>query len=131
VSDKSDPNLALRVTTTDEPGVRIAVIREPQIDHERVEAFRLFLEQQVFSSQLNVILHLDGVEYLSSVALGLISLASVMAEKRNHGFVVVCTREDVLKLFVISGLYKAVMISNTVESAKLKLSAGKKTPSGE
>jgi len=128
VSDETDIRSELQSSVTDEPGIRVAVIHEPQIDHDRVDAFKAFLERYVFSSEQNIILHLAGVEYLSSVALGLLSLASVMAEKRRLGFVVVCAREEVLKLFVISGLYKAVKISNTVDSAKLKLATGKASP---
>jgi anti-anti-sigma factor len=105
----------------DEGAVRLLVVREENLEHERSDAFRSFLENAVADSSIDLILELPQIQHISSLALGLISLASVMAEKKKLQFVVVCSREEVLKLFVISGLYKAVKISNTVESARLKL----------
>jgi anti-anti-sigma factor len=106
---------------SEEGSLRVVVIHEPLIDHQHGDAFKLFLEREVFGSPSDVVLHLLGVTYLSSVALGLISLAAVMTEKRGIQFVVVCDREEVLKLFVISGLYKAVKISSSVDSARVKI----------
>lgn len=105
----------------DDGPVKVLVVKEEHLDHDRADAFRTFLETAVAESSVDLILKLAELKDISSVALGLISLASVMAENKGLQFVVVCSREEVLKLFVISGLYKGVKISNTVESARLKL----------
>ena len=114
-------NKPLLAEIHDDPAVRLLVVREENLDHDRADAFRTFLEKAVAESPADVILQLCEVQHVSSLALGLMSLASVMAEKKGSQFVIVCSREEVLKLFVISGLYKAVKISNSVESARLKL----------
>ncbi|MBI4863858.1 MAG: anti-sigma factor antagonist [Candidatus Riflebacteria bacterium] len=111
----------LEAEVEDEPSVRIAIVHEPQLDHGKVDLFKAFLEKEVFQSTKDVILHLAGVDYVNSIALGLISLAAVMCDKNGIRMVVVCAREEVLKLFVISGLYKAIKIANSLESARLKL----------
>lgn len=100
---------------------RHVIISEPTLDLDNHEDFRLLLEAEVFSAVGDVILQLDGIEFISSIALGLISLAAVTVAKRGAQLVVVCSREEVLKLFVVSGLYKGVKIASTVESAQLKL----------
>lgn len=116
-----DPNKPLAAEIHDDPAVRLLVVKEEQLDHEHADSFRTFLEKAVAEAPGHVILQLCDVQQVSSLALGLMSLASVMAEKKGSQFVIVCSREEVLKLFVISGLYKAVKISNSVESARLKL----------
>ena len=116
-----DPNRPLAAEIHDDPAVRLLVVNEEQLDHEHADSFRTFLEKAVADAPGHVILQLCNVQQVSSLALGLMSLASVMAEKKGHQFVIVCSREEVLKLFVISGLYKAVKISNSVDSARLKL----------
>lgn len=116
-----DPNRPLAADIHDDAAVRLLVVKEQHLDHDRADAFRTFLESAVAESPGDVILQLCEVKDVSSLALGLMSLASVMAEKKGTQFVIVCSREEVLKLFVISGLYKAVKISNSVESARVKL----------
>jgi anti-anti-sigma factor len=126
VSQTGSAEFSHRVSV--EERVKVVTVLEPQIDQAGVDGFKALLEREVFASDLDVILHLEGVEYLSSIALGLISLAAVMIDKRGVRFVVVCSREPVLKLFVISGLYKAVKFSNSVESARHKLASAGSVP---
>ncbi|MBI3891410.1 MAG: anti-sigma factor antagonist [Candidatus Wallbacteria bacterium] len=100
---------------------RILLLKEKAIDVNNIAEFRDLLEKHATEGTGNIILGLDDVDYMGSVALGMISLASIMVDKRAGKFVVVCGKDSILKLFIVSGLYRVIRIVETLDAARQHL----------
>jgi anti-sigma B factor antagonist len=65
----------------------------------------------------NIVVDLQGVEFLDSTGLGVL-VAGLKRMKSSEGDLsLVCTSEKILKVFRITGLMKVFRISETVEAA--------------
>ncbi|HVE76803.1 MAG TPA: STAS domain-containing protein [Actinomycetota bacterium] len=65
----------------------------------------------------NIIVSLEGVDFLDSTGLGVL-VAGLKRVKMHEGTLsVVCTKEKILKIFRITGLTKVFPIYDTVEEA--------------
>ena len=65
-----------------------------------------------------IIVLLDGVGFIDSSGLGVLVGALRRAKERNGGLVLVCSREQVLKVFRITGLDKVFSIVGTIDEAR-------------
>lgn len=101
-----------------EGNVRILRPLEDVIDLSNIEEFRDALEANSRESGAGLILDLCQVSYIGSVGLGMISLVGIMLEKEGRGFAIAADREEVLRLFTISGLCKVLRIVGTVGEAR-------------
>jgi anti-sigma B factor antagonist len=100
---------------------RVLLLKEKAIDVANIAEFRDLLEKHATEGTGNIVLGLDEVDYMGSVALGMISLASIMVDKRGGSFVVVCSKDPLLKLFIVSGLYRVLRIVESLEAARAYL----------
>ncbi|MDH4140583.1 MAG: STAS domain-containing protein [Coriobacteriia bacterium] len=76
------------------------------------------LTEQIESGCTNVLVDLEDVGFIDSSGLGVLVGALRRAKERSGGVRLVCTRENVLKIFRITGLDKVFPIFGTVEEAK-------------
>lgn len=97
---------------------RFLLLKESSIDVNNIAEFRDLLEKHATEGAGSIVLGLDGVDYMGSVALGMISLASIMVDKRGGKFVVVCAKDPILKLFIVSGLYRVIRIMESLDAAR-------------
>lgn len=107
-----------------EEGLRILRPEEDVIDLNNIEDFRDFLEEHAKSCDDDVILDLGGISYIGSVGLGMISLVGIMLGKEKRAFVIVAERDDIVRLFHISGLYRVLKIVDGLDAARRHLGRG-------
>ncbi len=100
---------------------RILLVKERAIDVQNIAQFRDLLEKHATEGTGNIVLGLDDVNFLGSVALGMISLSSIMVDKRGGKFLILCSKDSILKLFIVSGLYRVIRIVNSLEEARLQM----------
>lgn len=66
----------------------------------------------------NVVINLEGVGFIDSSGLGVLVSALRRARERGGAVRIVCTRENILKIFRITGLDKVFPIFSTPEEAQ-------------
>mgnify|MGYP000276419856 CR=1 FL=1 len=75
------------------------------------------LVELIESGCINVVVDLGGVAFIDSSGLGVLVSALRRARERDGAVRIVCTRDNVLKIFRITGLDKVFPIfSNTAEA---------------
>lgn len=104
-----------------EEGLRILRPLDEVIDLNNIEEFRDLLEENARGCEDDVILDLGAVSYIGSVGLGMISLVGIMLGKEERGFVIVADRDDIVRLFHISGLYRVLKIVDGLDAARRHL----------
>jgi anti-sigma B factor antagonist len=90
-------------------GGEVDVFTAPQLREALVAA--------VDGSSRNVVVDLQGVDFLDSTGLGV--LVAGLKRVRQHGgeLSLVCTREHILKILDITGLVKVLKVYDSVEAA--------------
>lgn len=71
----------------------------------------------VDSGQNNIIVGLEGVDFLDSTGLGVLVAGLKRVKSRNGSLSVVCTKDRILKIFRITGLTKVFPIHDSAEAA--------------
>ncbi len=66
----------------------------------------------------NVIVNLEGVSFIDSSGLGVLVSALRRARERDGAVRIVCTRENILKIFRITGLDKVFPVFTDVAEAR-------------
>ena len=94
------------------------------IDVATAPRLREQLVAVVTGGQPNVVLDLDGVEFLDSTGLGVI--VGLLKRTRTHGgdLRLVCTRPAVCRVFEITALDRTLPLSDSVEAAVARPSSG-------
>jgi anti-sigma B factor antagonist len=66
----------------------------------------------------NVVIDLEGVTFIDSSGLGVLVSALRRARERDGAVRVVCTRENILKIFRITGLDKVFPVFSDITEAR-------------
>ncbi len=117
----------LSVTTRAEGG-RMIVEVGGEIDVYSAPTLRDRLNALVADGHHDLIVDMQGVEFLDSTGLGVLVGGLKRVRTHNGSLQLVCSQERVLKVFRITGLTKVFAIHDTVEQA-LATETGADAPS--
>ncbi len=87
--------------TTDDVGV---VILEGEIDIYSAPEFKEVLVNGIEGGAKRVIVDLSGVTFIDSTALGVLVSGAKRVRPRNGNLDIVCTDENIIRIFEITGL---------------------------
>jgi anti-sigma B factor antagonist len=118
--------LELTVTSRQE-GARTVISVSGEIDVYTAPSLRERLNELVASGHYDLVVDMEGVEFLDSTGLGV--LVGGLKRVRSHDGTLrlVCAQEKILKVFRITGLTKVFPIHATLEEALADTSS---TPDG-
>jgi len=108
--------LELTVTSRQE-GARTVIAVSGEIDVYTAPSLRERLNELVASGHYDLVVDMEGVEFLDSTGLGV--LVGGLKRVRSHDGTLrlVCAQEKILKVFRITGLTKVFPIHPTLEEA--------------
>ena len=106
----------LSVTTREEGGRTIVEVGG-EIDVYSAPTLRDRLNALVADGHHDLIVDMQGVEFLDSTGLGVLVGGLKRVRTHNGSLQLVCSQERVLKVFRITGLTKVFAIHDTVEQA--------------
>jgi anti-sigma B factor antagonist len=108
-------DLGFTVDETHPPFVILAVTGE--VDVATAPSLRARLLEMISQGKVNLIVDLEGVDFLDSTGLGV--LVSTVKRVRTTGgdLALVCTRQPILKVFEITGLTTVFAIHDSLEGA--------------
>lgn len=106
----------LSVTTREESGRTIVEVGG-EIDVYSAPTLRDRLNALVADGHHDLIVDMQGVEFLDSTGLGVLVGGLKRVRTHNGSLQLVCSQERVLKVFRITGLTKVFAIHDTVEQA--------------
>ena len=89
-----------------------------EIDVYTAPELKAQLGEAIDSGCINVIVDLEGVSFIDSSGLGVLVSALRRARERDGAVRIVCTRENILKIFRITGLDKVFPIFSDVAGAR-------------
>src|SRR3982751_1892299 len=110
------PPVELSVTSRQE-GTRTVIAVGGEIDVYTAPSLRERLNELVASGHYNLVVDMEGVEFLDSTGLGV--LVGGLKRVRSHDGTLrlVCAQEKILKVFRITGLTKVFPIHATLAEA--------------
>lgn len=88
-----------------------------EIDVYTAPKLREKLIELVSDGSYNVVVNLEGVDFLDSTGLGVLVGALKRVKAHDGSLGLVCTQDKILKIFKITGLTKVFPIHDTVEAA--------------
>lgn len=106
--------LALDVSKT---GSLSVVDVKGEIDVYTAPKLREKLIELVSEGSYNVVVNLEGVDFLDSTGLGVLVGALKRVKAHDGTLALVCTQEKILKIFKITGLTKVFPIHDSLDSA--------------
>lgn len=89
-----------------------------EVDVYTAPGLRERLVGEIESGSANIIVDLQGVGFIDSSGLGVLVGALRRAKERSGSIRLVCDRDNVLKIFRITGLDKVFPIFDSVEDAR-------------
>ncbi len=98
-------------------GERMVVDVSGEIDVYTAPKLRERLVGLINAGHHNLIVNLEGVDFLDSTGLGVLVGALKRVRAQEGSLVLVCTHERLLKIFRITGLAKVFPIYDSVEAA--------------
>ena len=108
--------MELTVTSRQE-GARTVIAVTGEIDVYTAPSLRERLNELVASGNYDLIVDMEGVEFLDSTGLGVLVGGLKRVRAHDGSLDLVCTQERILKIFRITGLTKVFGIHNTVDEA--------------
>jgi len=96
---------------------RAVVDVKGEIDVYTAPKLREKLIELVTEGSYDVIVNLEGVDFLDSTGLGVLVGALKRVKAHDGSLALVCTQDKILKIFKITGLTKVFPIHETVEAA--------------
>jgi anti-sigma B factor antagonist len=90
---------------------------EGEIDVYTAPKLREKLIELVSEGSYDVVVNLEGVDFLDSTGLGVLVGALKRVKAHDGSLSLVCTQDKILKIFKITGLTKVFPIHNSVEEA--------------
>lgn len=101
-----------------------------EVDVYTAPQFRAQLIALVEAGQRNIVIDLEGVEFLDSTGLGVL-VGGLKRARTNHGdLVLVCTQRRILKVLEITGLTRVFTIHDSVDAAVAD-TADAQSPTGD
>ena len=88
-----------------------------EIDVYTAPKLREKLIELVSEGSYDVIVNLEGVDFLDSTGLGVLVGALKRVKAHDGSLSLVCTQDKILKIFKITGLTKVFPIHNSVDEA--------------
>jgi anti-sigma B factor antagonist len=88
-----------------------------EIDVYTAPKLREKLIELVSEGSYDVVVNLEGVDFLDSTGLGVLVGALKRVKAHDGSLALVCTQDKILKIFKITGLTKVFPIHDTVEAA--------------
>ena len=76
------------------------------------------LVEMIESGCVNIVVDLEGVSFIDSSGLGVLVSALRRARERDGAVRIVCTRENILKIFRITGLDKVFPVFADIAEAR-------------
>ncbi len=98
-------------------GDRAVVDVKGEIDVYTAPKLREKLIELVSDGSYNVVVNLEGVDFLDSTGLGVLVGALKRVKAHDGSLALVCTQDKILKIFKITGLTKVFPIHPTVDEA--------------
>jgi anti-sigma B factor antagonist len=98
-------------------GSRAVVDVKGEIDVYTAPKLREKLIELVSEGSYDVVVNLEGVDFLDSTGLGVLVGALKRVKAHDGGLALVCTQDKILKIFKITGLTKVFPIHGSVEEA--------------
>jgi anti-sigma B factor antagonist len=109
----------MELEITSERDKDLCVMRiDGEIDVYTAPRLKESLTEQIEAGCTNVVVDLEKVGFIDSSGLGVLVGGLRRVKERSGSIRLVCTRENVLKIFRITGLDKVFPILGTVEEAK-------------
>jgi anti-sigma B factor antagonist len=96
---------------------RAVVDVKGEIDVYTAPKLREKLIELVSEGSYDVVVNLEGVDFLDSTGLGVLVGALKRVKAHDGSFALVCTQDKILKIFKITGLTKVFPIHDSVEQA--------------
>ena len=112
--DLTAMELGIDVRTVDSHSV---VDVKGEIDVYTAPKLREKLIELVSEGSYEVVVNLEGVDFLDSTGLGVLVGALKRVKAHDGNLSLVCTQDKILKIFKITGLTKVFPIHNSVEQA--------------
>ena len=98
-------------------GTHSVVDVKGEIDVYTAPKLREKLIELVSEGSYDVVVNLEGVDFLDSTGLGVLVGALKRVKAHDGSLALVCTQDKILKIFKITGLTKVFPIHDTVEAA--------------
>jgi anti-sigma B factor antagonist len=95
-----------------------------EIDVYTAPKLREKLIELVSEGSYDVVVNLEGVDFLDSTGLGVLVGALKRVKAHDGSLALVCTQDKILKIFKITGLTKVFPIHSSVEEATGSTAAG-------
>jgi len=108
-------------------GTRTVVVVHGEIDVYTAPSLRERLNELVSSGHYDLIVDMEGVDFLDSTGLGVLVGGLKRARSHDGSLQLVCAQERILKVFRITGLTKVFPIHPTLDAALADTPVG---PSG-
>ncbi|HEX2235493.1 MAG TPA: anti-sigma factor antagonist [Actinomycetota bacterium] len=88
-----------------------------EIDVYTAPKLREKLIELVSEGSYNVVVNLEGVDFLDSTGLGVLVGALKRVKAHDGSLALVCTQDKILKIFKITGLTKVFPIHDSIDEA--------------
>ena len=109
--------MELDIQSETEDGICLVTL-EGEVDVYTAPRLKEALIEQIESGCVNVLVNMEGVGFIDSSGLGVLVGGLRRAKERSGTIRLVCTRENILKIFRITGLDKVFPIFSTTEEAR-------------
>lgn len=109
--------MELEITTRQQDGI-CSMSLTGEVDVYTAPRLKEALVTQIESGCARIIVDLEGVGFIDSSGLGVLVGGLRRAKEREGTIRLVCTRDNVLKVFRITGLDKVFAIFSDVEEAQ-------------
>jgi anti-sigma B factor antagonist len=110
-----DPDLSVAIS---QDGDRTVVAVSGEIDVYTAPKLREHLIDLVSGGHYNLIVDLEGVDFLDSTGLGVLVGGLKLVRSHDGTLDLVCSQDRILKIFRITGLTKVFTIHDSVADAR-------------
>ncbi len=87
------------------------------LSNEELTIFKSAVDKLLSENDTNYILDLEHIAFICSSALSVIFMVMNEVKRKNHKFIICSLRDDIQKLFVITGVDKHIPLFNSVKEA--------------
>ena len=94
------------------------LVLKGEIDVYTAPKLKAELVETIEAGCANVVVDLEGVSFIDSSGLGVLVSALRRARERDGAVRIVCTRENILKIFRITGLDKVFPVFSDLAEAR-------------
>jgi anti-sigma B factor antagonist len=104
--------------STERAGTLCTMRLTGEVDVYTAPRLKEALVEQIEGGCADILVDLDGVGFIDSSGLGVLVGGMRRAKEHSGAIRLVCTRENVLKIFRITGLDKVFSIFETIDEAR-------------